>query len=133
MPFHWTLVCSATAAATVVGLVLAYLLAVLDVRAVGFAMVPLLPIPMVVLAGLRSPAAVPAAAVVTGLPFVALISARRFREIDRTYGNSARSCGASEWRLFWRVLLPLAWKTVVLAGALAFARIATESAIAANL
>ena len=133
MPFHWTSVWLATAGALVLGLVLAYVLAVHDVRAIGFVLVPLLAIPPVVLAALRWQAALPAAAVTSGLPFVALITARRFRDIDRLYGNAARSHGASEWRLFWRILLPLAWKTVGLGTALAFARIAVESAIAANL
>ena len=133
MPFLWTTVSIAAAGAIVLGLALAYLLAVHDVRAVAFAMVPLLAIPPVILAALRWRAAIPAAAVVSGLPFVALIAARKFRDIDRTYGNAARSHGASEWRFFWRILLPLAWRTVALAGALAFARIAVESAIAANL
>ena len=133
MPFHWTSVWLATAGALVLGLVLAYVLAIHDVRAIGFVLVPLLAIPPVVLAALRWQAALPAAAVTSGLPFVALITARRFRDIDRLYGNAARSHGASEWRLFWRILLPLAWKTVGLGTALAFARIAVESAIAANL
>ncbi|HEV2448015.1 MAG TPA: ABC transporter permease subunit, partial [Candidatus Sulfopaludibacter sp.] len=131
MPFHWTSVWLATAGALVLGLLLAYALAVHDVRAIAFVLVPLLAVPPVVLAALRWKAALPAAGVASGLPFVALITARRFRDIDRQYGNAARSHGASEWRLFWRLLLPLAWKTVGLGTALAFARIAAESAIAA--
>jgi len=137
MPFHWTSVWIATAGAIVLGLALAYALAVFDLRVVAFVLVPLLAIPPVILAALRWHAALPAAGlaagIVSGLPFVALIAARKFRDIDRAYGNAARSHGASEWRLFWRVLLPLAWKTIVLATALAFARIAAEWAIAANL
>lgn len=137
MPFHWTSVWIATAGAIVLGLVLAYALAIFDLRVVAFALVPLLAIPPVILAALRWRAALPAAGlvagIVSGLPFVALITARKFRDIDRAYGNAARSHGTSEWRLFWRVLLPLAWKTIGLAAALAFARIAAECAIAANL
>lgn len=133
MPFHWTSVWLATAVALALGLALAYLLARFDVRAIAFIMIPLLAIPPVVLAALRWKAAIPAATVLSGLPFVALLSARKLRDLDRAYGNAARSHGASEWRLFWRILFPLAWKTVMVAGALAFARIAVESAIAANL
>jgi ABC-type spermidine/putrescine transport system permease subunit II len=133
MPFHWTSVWIATAGAIVLGLALAYALAIFDLRIVAFALVPLLAIPPVILAALRWHAALPAAGMVSGLPFVALITARKFRDIDRGYGKAARSHGASEWRLFWRVLLPLAWKTIGLAAALAFARIAAECAIAANL
>jgi molybdate transport system permease protein len=137
MPFHWTSVCIATAGAMVLGLALAYVLAIFDVRVVAFALVPLLAVPPVILAALRWHAALPAAALpagmLSGLPFVGLICARQFRDIDRSYGHAGRSLGASQWRLFWRVLLPLAWKTVGFATALAFARIAAESAIAANL
>jgi len=137
MPFHWTSVGIATAGAIVLGLALAYVLAIFDLRIVSFTLVPLLAIPPVILAALRWHRALPyaalAAGIVSGLPFVALITARKFRDIDRAYGDAARSHGASEWRLFWRVLLPLAWKTIGFATALAFARIATEWAIAANL
>jgi ABC-type molybdate transport system permease subunit len=133
MTFHWTLVWIATAGALVLGVALAYALAVFDVRAIAFVLLPLLAIPPVVLAALRWKAAIPEAAVLSGLPFVMLISARKLRDIDRAYGNAARSHGASEWRIFWRLLLPLAWKTIGFATAIAFARIAAESAIAANL
>jgi len=137
MPFQWTTVGLATAGALVLGLALAYALAVFDVRAIAVVLLPPLAIPPLILAALRwktvLPAAALPAAVLSGLPFVALISARRFRDIDRVFGNAARGQGASEWRVFWRLLLPLGWKTVGLAAALAFARIAAECAIAANL
>jgi ABC-type glycerol-3-phosphate transport system permease component len=133
MPFHWTFVWIATAGAMVLGVALAYALAVFDLRAIAIVLLPLLAIPPVILAALRWKAALPAAAVLSGLPFVMFLSARKLRDVERAYGNAARSHGASEWRIFWRVLLPLAWKTIGLATALAFARIAAESAIAANL
>jgi molybdate transport system permease protein len=42
--------------------------------------------------------------------------------VDRTYEKAARNLGASEWRVFWRVTLPLARRSILAAGALAFAR-----------
>jgi molybdate transport system permease protein len=42
--------------------------------------------------------------------------------VDRTYERAARSLGASEWRVFWRVTLPLARRPILAAVALAFAR-----------
>ena len=36
--------------------------------------------------------------------------------------KAARNLGASEWRVFWRVTLPLARRSIFAAGALAFAR-----------
>ena len=141
MPFHWTNVWLATAGALVLGLALAYVLAVFEVRVVAFVLLPLLAVPPLILTALRWKSAPPAAvsilapilAMLSGLPFVALLSARRFRDIDRAFGNAARACGAGEWRVFWRLLLPLGWKTAGLAAALAFARIAAECDIAANL
>jgi|SRR5271157_765968 len=133
MPFHWTFVWIATAGAMVLGVALAYALAVFDLRLLAVPLLPLLAVPPVILAALVWQAALPAAAVLSGLPFVMLISARKLRDIDRAYGNAARSHGASEWRIFWRLLLPLAWKTIGFSTAIAFARIAAESAIAANL
>lgn len=141
MPFHWTNVWLATAGALVLGLALAYVLAVFEARAVAIALLPLLAVPPLIVAALGWKGAPPAAAAILGpalamaggLPFVALLAGRRFREIDRVFGNAARACGAGEWRVFWRVLLPLGWKTAGLAAALALARIVAECAIAANL
>lgn len=42
--------------------------------------------------------------------------------VDRTYEKAARNLGASEWRVFWRVSLPLARRSILAAAALAFAR-----------
>jgi molybdate transport system permease protein len=52
-----------------------------------------------------------------------LKSARAALEnVDRSYERAARSLGASEWRLFWRVSFPLARRPIAAATALAFAR-----------
>lgn len=136
MAINWSSVCAAAVGALVLGLALAWLLAVRNLPAARIAAILLLPlfaIPPIVFAALRWPAAVLPAAVLSGLPFVAWISGRKFRDVERAYGNAARSHGASEWHIFWRVLLPLSWQTVAIAAALAFARIAAESAIAARL
>ena len=42
--------------------------------------------------------------------------------VDRNYERAGRTLGASEWRLFWRVSLPLARRPIAAAAALAFAR-----------
>lgn len=136
MGFHWSFVLLATAGALAAGLALAWLLAVRHLNAARYAailLLPLLAVPLVILAAMQFRAAMPAAAVAVGLPFSTFVPARRFRDLDRAYGNAARSQGASEWRIFWRVLLPLAWPAVAASAALAFARIAAESAIAAHL
>jgi molybdate transport system permease protein len=45
-----------------------------------------------------------------------------FESVDHSYERAGRSLGASEWRLFWRVTLPLTRRSVMAAAALAFAR-----------
>jgi molybdate transport system permease protein len=45
-----------------------------------------------------------------------------FESVDRSYERAARNLGASEPRLFWRVTLPLARRSILAAAALAFAR-----------
>jgi molybdate transport system permease protein len=42
--------------------------------------------------------------------------------VDHSYERAARVLGASEWRLFWRVTLPLAWRSILAGAALCFAR-----------
>lgn len=50
-------------------------------------------------------------------------SARAAMEsVDPVFEKAARSMGASEWRIFWRVTLPLARRSIVAAAVLAFAR-----------
>ena len=45
-----------------------------------------------------------------------------FESVDHSYERAARNLGATEWRLFWRVTLPLVRRSVLAASALAFAR-----------
>ncbi len=42
--------------------------------------------------------------------------------VDHTYERAARNLGAPEWKVFWRVTLPLARRSIFAAAALAFAR-----------
>jgi molybdate transport system permease protein len=56
------------------------------------------------------------------LPLLVKSSRAAFESVDRSYERAARTLGASEWRLFWRVTLPLAHRSILAAGALAFAQ-----------
>ena len=66
------------------------------------------------------------AAVVAALfhstPLLVKSARAAFESIDRSYERAARNLGASELRLFLRVTLPLARRTILAAAALAFAR-----------
>ena len=66
------------------------------------------------------------AAVVAALfhstPLLVKSARAAFESVDRSFERAARNLGASEWRLFWRVTLPLARRSILAAGALAFAR-----------
>jgi molybdate transport system permease protein len=66
------------------------------------------------------------AAVVAALfhsaPLLIKFSTAALESVPRRYPKAARSLGASEWRVFWHVTLPLAWNQVLAATALAFAR-----------
>jgi molybdate transport system permease protein len=66
------------------------------------------------------------AAVVAALfhstPLLVKSARAAFESVDRSYERAARNLGASELRLFWRVTLPLARRSILAATALAFAR-----------
>jgi molybdate transport system permease protein len=62
------------------------------------------------------------AALLHSLPLLIKSARAALESVDRSYERAARSLGASEWRLFWRVTLPLAHRPVLAALALAFAR-----------
>ena len=42
--------------------------------------------------------------------------------VESSYAMAARNLGAPEWRIFWRVTLPLARRSILAAAALSFAR-----------
>lgn len=56
------------------------------------------------------------------IPLLVKSARAALESVDRTYERAARNLGASEWRVFWRVSLPLARRSIVAASVLAFAR-----------
>ena len=136
MTFNWTGVWVATGGSLVLGVAVGYLAARgLWLRGwpIVAVLAALLVVPTVILTGLRWHTALPAAGMAAGLPIVALITGSRFRNLFAEYGNVARSLGASEWRIFWRLLTPQAWRWIAVATAIAWARIVTEWAIVTAL
>jgi len=62
------------------------------------------------------------AAVVVAFPLMYRTALGGFEQVNPTLLEAARTLGASEWRIFQRVLLPLAWPGVLAGTVLAFAR-----------
>jgi molybdate transport system permease protein len=56
------------------------------------------------------------------IPLLIKSSRAALESVDRACERAGRSLGASEWRIFWRVSLPLARRPIAAAAALAFAR-----------
>ena len=67
-------------------------------------------------------AAAAIAATVVAFPLMYKTVLGAFEQVDLTLVSSARTLGASEWRIFWQILLPLAWPGVLAGTVLAFAR-----------
>src|ERR1700691_2042868 len=61
-------------------------------------------------------------ALLYSLPLLVKSSRAALESVDRSCERAARTLGASEWKLFWRVTLPLAQRSIMAATALAFAR-----------
>jgi molybdate transport system permease protein len=61
-------------------------------------------------------------AVIMSFPLMYMSSRGGFEQVDINIENAARTLGASEWKVFWTVTMPLAWPAVVGATILAFAR-----------
>lgn len=62
------------------------------------------------------------AAMVHSTPLLIKLVRAALETVDRTYEKAARNLGASEWRVFWQISLPLARRPVFAAAVLAFAR-----------
>ncbi|MEQ1885756.1 MAG: molybdate ABC transporter permease subunit [Bryobacteraceae bacterium] len=62
------------------------------------------------------------AALLHALPLLVKSARAALESVDRNYERAARSLGASEWTLFWRVTFPIARRSIFAATALAFAR-----------
>jgi molybdate transport system permease protein len=67
------------------------------------------------------PATVIAAAVVS-FPLMYLTARAALEQVDSRFLEAARTLGASEWRVFQRIALPLAWPGVLAGTILSFAR-----------
>ncbi|MBC2579730.1 molybdate ABC transporter permease subunit [Clostridium sp. DJ247] len=62
------------------------------------------------------------AASVVAFPLMYKTTRGAFEQIDNNIVNAARTLGVSEWRIFWRIVLPLAWPGIAAATVLSFAR-----------
>ncbi|HEX3896021.1 MAG TPA: molybdate ABC transporter permease subunit [Rudaea sp.] len=62
------------------------------------------------------------AAAVAAFPLILRAARAAFSEVDAQLENAARSLGATESEVFFRVTLPLAWRGVLAGALLAFAR-----------
>jgi molybdate transport system permease protein len=61
-------------------------------------------------------------ATVMSFPLMYMTSRGAFEQVDSHVEDAARTLGASEWRVFWSVTLPLAWPGVAAATVLSLAR-----------
>ena len=131
----------ATAGALVMGLWLAHRLAMREFtgRKATLAVLALLfTTPVVILAWVLLRPAFPwqagaAVGMIAALPPIVLGSRGPLQDLNRQYGDAARSLGCSEWRFFWRVMLPLAWRPILAAAGIAFVRVWMEWSIVAAL
>ncbi|MBI2815737.1 MAG: molybdate ABC transporter permease subunit [Acidobacteria bacterium] len=62
------------------------------------------------------------AATIHSVPLLVKSARAAFESVDRNMENAARTLGASEWRIFFRVTLPLARRSIMAATIFAFAR-----------
>jgi molybdate transport system permease protein len=62
------------------------------------------------------------AATIHTIPLLVKMARAALESVDRMYEKAARNLGASDWRVFWRVTLPLARRSIFAATVLAFAR-----------
>ena len=60
------------------------------------------------------------AALLHALPLLVMSARAALESVDRSYERAARNLGASEWRLFWRITLPLLVPGIMSGTALAF-------------
>ncbi|MBN1368382.1 MAG: molybdate ABC transporter permease subunit [Dehalococcoidales bacterium] len=67
------------------------------------------------------PATVVAAVIMT-FPLMYMSTRAGFEQVDINVEDAARTLGASEWKIFWTVTMPMAWPAVIAATILAFAR-----------
>src|SRR5579883_2738762 len=128
MPIDWfplwlslRVALAATALGIAVGVAIAYLLANRDFRGKE-ALDAAVTLPLVLPPPVFTWKAAVAAAFLHSFPLLVKSSRAALENIDRSYERAARTLGASEWKLFWRVTLPLARRPIYAASALAFAQ-----------
>jgi molybdate transport system permease protein len=61
-------------------------------------------------------------AVAMAFPLMYMTARGAFEQVDTHIEDAARTLGASEWRVFWSVTMPLAWPGVAAATVLSLAR-----------
>ena len=61
-------------------------------------------------------------ATVVSFPLMYMNARGAFEQVDISMEHAARTLGASEWRTFWSITLPLAWPGVAAGTIMAFAR-----------
>jgi molybdate transport system permease protein len=62
------------------------------------------------------------ASTVHAIPLLVRSARAALSSVEHSFERAARSLGASEWRVFWRISLPLVRRQIVAATVLAFAR-----------
>ena len=62
------------------------------------------------------------AATVVSFPLMYKTARGAFEQVDDNLIYSARTLGAKEWRIFWKVVVPVAWPGICAGAVLAFAR-----------
>jgi molybdate transport system permease protein len=62
------------------------------------------------------------AALIHSLPLLVKSTRAALESVETSYARAARSLGASEWRIFSRITLPLVLRPILAASAIAFAR-----------
>ena len=62
------------------------------------------------------------AAVVISFPLMYRSARGAFEQVDPDVLSAGRTIGMSEWKIFWKVRLPIAWPGVISGAVLAFAR-----------
>jgi molybdate transport system permease protein len=66
------------------------------------------------------------AVMLTATPMLVRAGRMAFASLDPVYANAARTLGASEWRVFWRVEIPRIWRPAAGAAAIAVGRVLAE-------
>lgn len=62
------------------------------------------------------------ASIVVSFPLMYQSAAAAFASLDNRLENAARTMGASEWRVFWTIVFPLAWPGLLAGVVLSLAR-----------